>query len=81
MPVERLPLYTQPTQDAELADQYTKLAKWPFRLSILEGIDDPDEQVRKAESLDRRYQKRMAQHLDQPITTTGYGRALPEQGG
>lgn len=77
---EWLPLYLQPTQDAEQADMLVKLARHPFRLSLLEGIDDPDERVRKAESLDRRYQKKMAEHLDQPIVTTGYGRALPEQG-
>lgn len=72
------PLYQQPTKDAERADMLVKLAKRPFRLSILEDIDDPDERARKAESLDRRYQKRLTALQEQAAqpgmvrTTTGY---------
>lgn len=55
---EWAPLYGRPTQSAELAHQLARLAQYPFRLSVLEDIDDPDEQVAAAERLDRRFQKR-----------------------
>lgn len=58
------PLYSRPTQDAEMAHQLARLAELPFRLSVLDGIDDPDEMVAKAESLDRRYQRRMTRQRD-----------------
>lgn len=69
---------TKPTQDAELANQLAKLARYPFRLSVIDGYDDPDEQVRKANAVDRRYQKRMAQVLDAPISLdrSGYGQMM-----
>ena len=70
---------TQPTQDAELADQLTRAVKWPYRSVLLEDIDDPDDLVAKADTLDRRYQKRvtgMQQAISEPgtvRTTAGYG--------
>lgn len=64
---------TQPTGSLDTANQLIKLAKYPFRLSVLDNFDDPEAQVRKAESMDRRYQKQMAAHLDQPVRVGGYG--------
>ena len=57
---EWMELYARPTQDAELADRLTRLAQFPYRWSLLLDYDDPDAMVRKAESLDRRYQKKHA---------------------
>lgn len=53
-------LFGQPTQSAEMADQLTRLARWPYRWSLLIDIDDPEEQVAKAEQLDRRFQRKHA---------------------
>jgi hypothetical protein len=50
--------YAQPTQDAEMADMLTRLAQYPWRASLVAGYADPEEQVRKADALDRRFQKR-----------------------
>lgn len=76
------PLFAQPTQSAVLADQYAKLARWPYRWSLLEDIDDPEEQVKKAEQLNRRYQRRvvglMQQAVDLSSMKAGYP---PEMGG
>lgn len=66
------PLYGQPTQDAELADQYTQMARYPYRWMILEGIDDPDEQVRVSDRLDRRYQKAHAEKIAQADTIDAF---------
>lgn len=52
--------YAQPTQDAEMADMLTRLAQYPWRASLVAGYADPEEQVRKADALDRRFQKRHA---------------------
>ncbi len=71
---------TQPTQDAEMANQLAKMAQYPFRLSVLDTYDDPEQQTRKAEQLDRRYQKRMAAILDAPIALgSGYSQ-MPGSG-
>jgi hypothetical protein len=82
---EWAPLYQRPTQSAEMAHMLTQLARWPFRLSLIEDIDDPDEQVKKAESLDRRYQKRMTQRQEQSMMPSmlagdGYARTEPMGG-
>lgn len=53
--------YAQPTQDAELADILTRLAQYPYRAMLVAGYPDPEEQVRKAETLNRRYQQKHAQ--------------------
>ena len=69
------PLLTQPTQDAEMADQLVRIAQYPFRLSLLEDFIDPEEMTRHAERLDRRFQKRMTaaqESLAQP-DSGGYG--------
>lgn len=70
--------YAKPTQDAEMANQLAQMAKTPFRWSLLEDIEDFEERARKAESLKRRYDKRMTQlqeQMSQPgmAPTTGYG--------
>lgn len=69
-----------PTQDAEAANQIVKMAQYPFRLSVLDTYDDPEDQTRKAETLDRRYQRRMAAILDAPLQIGGYGQ-MPATGG
>ena len=50
--------YAQPTQDVEMADMLTRLAQYPWRASLVAGYADPEEQVRKVDALDRRFQKR-----------------------
>lgn len=78
---------TRPTQDAELANQIARVAKYPFRLSLFDGIEDPDEQVRKSNHLDKRYQRKMAALMapqpmpepTQPMQTPGQPTA-PEEG-
>jgi hypothetical protein len=62
---EWAPLYVQPTQSAEMADMLLRAAQYPFRLSFLEDFDDYDEMVQKAESMDRRAQKRHTQRQEQ----------------
>jgi hypothetical protein len=65
--------YAQPTQDAELAQQYATMARYPARWMVLSGIDDPAEQVRTADRYDRRFQKAHADRAaqaEQPITPT-----------
>lgn len=52
-------LFSQPTPDPERARMLAQLARYPYRLSLLEASSDPDEQVSKAERLDRRFQQRM----------------------
>lgn len=56
-----VPLLAQPTGDLEMADMLASLAERPYRLAILEGIDDPEEQVKTAERLDREWQKMLAE--------------------
>lgn len=79
------PLFANPTQSAVLADQYAKLARFPYRWSLLEDIDDPDEQVKKAEQLNRRYQKRvvglMQQSVDLSSMRVGYPDEMQEGAG
>lgn len=64
------PLYAQPTQDAEMADMLARLAQFPYRWALLLDIDDPEEQVRIAERLDRRFQKQHAGMQDGDPTPT-----------
>ena len=76
-------LYAQPTQSAEMADMLTRLAQYPHRATVLLDIDDPEEQVRKAEALDRRFQKRFEpqQQPEPPMPTAPQppaGMAMPE---
>ncbi len=63
-------LYAQPTQDAEMADMLSRLAQFPYRWALLMDLDDPDEQVRIAERLDRRFQKQHAGVQDGDPTPT-----------
>ena len=64
------PLYAQPTQDAEMADMLARLAQFPYRWALLLDIDDPEEQVRIAERLDRRFQRQHAGMQDGDPTPT-----------
>lgn len=64
------PLYAQPTQDAEMADMLARLAQFPYRWALLMDLDDPEEQVRIAERLDRRFQKQHAGMQDGDPTPT-----------
>lgn len=69
---------TQPTNDAEQANLLVKVAKWPFRQAVYGDLDDPDQQVAKADQMHRRYQKKMTslqEQITQPglvKTTAGY---------
>lgn len=60
-----LPLYTQPIGDPQMADLLTRFAEMPYRWSLLEGIDDPEERAAKAESLDRAHEKALAARMQQ----------------
>ena len=60
-------IYAQPTQSIELADQLTKLARWPYRPAMLADFADPEDMVRTGEALDRRYQRKHASSTE-PIT-------------
>lgn len=71
---------TQPTGSLDTANQLIKLAKYPWRLSVLDTYaEDPDEWTRKAESMDRRYQKMTSSYLDQPMQMGGYGKMRLEE--
>lgn len=82
---EWMPFYAQPTQDAEMADRLTRLAQFPHRWALLADIDDPEEQARTAERLDRRYQKAHAERLagfeqatvEMPAMPTDAGADMP----
>lgn len=79
-------LFAAPTQSMELADQYARMAQYPWRWSLLEDIDDPDEMVRKAETLNRRFQRRVTAAQDQQAmmpepTLRGYGEMASEMEG
>lgn len=50
----------QPTNDAEMADQFARMCQWPFRWGLLKDITDHKEQVQRANTLDRRFQERHA---------------------
>lgn len=67
-----LPLYQQPTQDLEVAQQRMKAARWPFRWGLFDDVPEPTARAEKAERLDRRFQKRhtaMQEQLAQTIVT------------
>lgn len=54
---ERLALaLMQPAQDEALIDALTKIAEYPFRWAMVRGIDDPEEQVRFSDAMDRQWQ-------------------------
>jgi hypothetical protein len=73
-----VPLYGRPTQDAERAHMLARLAQFPFRLSLIEDIDDPDERTAKAEALDRRYRKRLTANQEREAGLGAYGRGRGE---
>lgn len=85
-----LDLYTQPTRDAELADMLTRVAERPYVLSMLEGIDDPEERAKEAERMERLYnrdveEKRAAflarrQSMPAPTMQTPGQPSMPEEG-
>lgn len=50
-----IPQYTAPTQDGELAKRLAIIAEYPFRMGVLQDIDDPDEQVALANRLDKEW--------------------------
>jgi hypothetical protein len=69
-------LYTQPTQDTELARQLAVLAEHPFRAGLtLDYSAEPEEQVRRANHLDRLWTKQQAAQEAQL-----YGTPPPAQG-
>lgn len=51
-------LLTQPTQDAEMADTLSRILEYPFRYGLVtDWSDDPEEQTKRAESLQRQWEK------------------------
>jgi hypothetical protein len=48
---EIVDLYAQPVEDPLLLEQLLILAEYPFRRSVYEDIDDPEEQVKEAERI------------------------------
>jgi hypothetical protein len=54
-------LYTQPTQDTELARQLAVMAEHPFRAGLtLDYSAEPEEQVKRANHLQRLWEKQQA---------------------
>lgn len=54
-------LYTQPTQDTELARQLAVMAEHPFRAGLaLDYSAEPEEQVKRANHIQRLWQKQQA---------------------
>lgn len=76
-----LPMLTQPTGSLEAASQIAKAARFPWRWSLLEDIDDPDELVQKAEQLDRRYQRRVTSQQQYEADMQQPQPVMPETGG
>lgn len=77
---EWAPTYGAPTQDAEIADQWTRMAQFPFRWLLFKDIPEFTEQCRKAEQLNRRYQKAHAEKVaisEQPMAAVPDPAALP----
>ncbi len=73
---EWAPLYTQPTQDSELARQLAVMALHPFRPGlVLDYSPEPEEQVKRAEHLHRLWERENAKQ-DAEL----YGTPLPEEG-
>lgn len=69
-----LPLYQQPTQDADRADMLTRAAQFPFRWGLFDDVAEPTPRVEKAERLDRRYQRRhtaLQEQMSQTIVMPG----------
>ncbi len=67
---EWAPLYSAPTQSAELANDLTIYARWPYRPAMLADMADPEEMTQRAEALNRRYQRTHAERMaqaEQPI--------------
>lgn len=74
--------FSKPTQDAEVADQYVRAARNPFRWSLLEDYDDPDEMVKAADRLERRHQRRRTAHQDaQALMASSDAIVVPQEGG
>jgi hypothetical protein len=69
------PLYGQPVQDPELADILAGLAEHPFKYGILAALDDPEDQVKEAERLNRLWEKQMADQ--QPAEQPGADMSAP----
>lgn len=78
---EWAPLYQQPTPDPERAAMLARLARYPYRLALLEDLDDPDEQVAAAERLDRRFQQRMRRSRGANIVLRTTSPRFPTEGG
>lgn len=72
---EWIQAYTTPTNDAEHANTLATLALYPFSLSLIEDMDDPEAMVRKAETLDRRAQKHHTTLQEQ--IAQGMGQSTP----
>lgn len=77
---ELLAAYTQPTEDYLLADTLARLARYPYRLAILATIDDPEERVAKAESLDRAWQASLPSAPPAPPTGPSLSPSAPTDG-
>jgi hypothetical protein len=54
---ELVELYAQPVADPEILEQLVALAQYPYRRSVYEDIDDPEEQVKEAERIAALWQK------------------------
>jgi hypothetical protein len=67
----------QPTNDAEMADQFARMCQWPFRWGMLKDITDHKEQVQRANTLDRRFQERHARAAPGHAGRTAQGDSPP----
>lgn len=77
---EWLELLATPTQSAETADMLARAIRFPWRWSLLEDIDDPDEQVATAERLNRRFQRNKTGEQQYEADAAMPAPQLPEMG-
>lgn len=75
---EWAPIFGQPTQSAETADQLARMAEFPYRWQLLADLE-PAEMVKKADRLDERYQKAMGSTMMMPMQLgAGVPQPMPE---
>lgn len=60
------PIFGQPTESAETADQLARMAEFPYRWQMLADLEPP-EMVKEADRMDARYQQAMGGEMTMPM--------------
>ncbi len=76
---EWLQVLGKPTQSAEVADQLAKAIRYPWRWALLEDIDEPSEMVRRSNTLNRRFQKRVTGQQQYAVEAPPVAAPMPQQ--